>query len=279
MSLIRILVQSVIKLIGVTSLVYVVLYCAPGHIAIHGVEKERSLGRAAIDYVEWGGKVITGDWGYYKDGRKISERLKQHIPRTLLLVGGSLVISLLLSLLMVLASLYWQHMVLVRSSITIINLLSGIHIIVLSYVFVLFDWARPNEGFSFWLLIILALGNGALVDYFSVLHSQFDKALSQDYVSAALARGADRFRHATRYEILLAIVEATSSRIPALIGGTIIVEYIFGYNGIGFDIIKAVENRHFDLTMGVTTALAILLIGISDMTQFVRQRLDPKLHS
>ena len=281
MALIQLLAQSVIKLVGITSLVYIVLYCAPGHIAIHGVEKERSLGHAVIDYVEWGGKMLTGDWGHFKDGTKISERLKQHIPRTLLLVSGSLVISLVIALLMVIVSLRWQHMAIVRSSITIVNLLSGIHIIVLSYVFISFDWARPNqqeEDFSIWLLVILAFGNGALVDYFSVLHTQVSKALSQDYVSAALARGAGRLRHAMRYEIVLAIVEATSSRIPSLVGGTIIVEYVFAYNGIGFDIIKAVENRDFDLTMGVTTAMAILLIGITDITQFLRHRLDPKLH-
>jgi peptide/nickel transport system permease protein len=282
------LVQSAIKIVGITSIVYLVFYSIPGHLAVqHGksprteissIENERGVGHAVIGYLQWGAEMLRGDWGIMSDGTPISEQLKQDIPRTLLLVCGSLVISLLMALFMVFASLRWQHIALIRSGITLINLLSGIHIIVLCYLFFLFGLVIPNQGFSFWLLVILALGNGALVDYFNVLRTQVNKVLSRDYVGAAQARGADPLKHATRYEIFLAIVEATSSRIPALIGGTIIVEYVFSYYGIGYDVIKAVEERHFDLTMGVTTVLAIWLIGVTEITQFLRQQFDPKLH-
>jgi peptide/nickel transport system permease protein len=276
MNILSLVQRLMMKIIGVTFFVYFVLYSTPGRTALTGVEEIWSFGNMVSHYKDWSFNVIKGDLGEFK-GLSIADRLKSHIPRTILLVMGSLALSLIIALFMCLIYFRWTHSFLINYLITSINLISGLHIIVLSYVFVLFDWVRPNHGFSIWLLIILALGNGTLIDYFTVLRTQISDVMNLDYVSAALARGANPFKHASIYELILAVMEATSSRIPTLVGGTIIVEYVFSYLGIGYDIIKAVENRHFELTMGITLVMAFFLIGLTDITHFFRQRLDPKI--
>lgn len=268
-----------LKLLGITFFVYVILYVTPGS-SIESLQrgkavKERIAGDMIAGYLNWAGNALRGDMGHC-EGTPVVERLRLHVPRTLLLVGGSLTLSLVLALGMAVISLQWSNFA-VQNLISLANLISGLHIIVLSFVVIIMGWVIPNTGFSPWLLVVLALGNGTLVDYYAVIRTQIAQALVQDYVVAATGRGASRLRHAVIYEIVLGLVEATSSRVPALIGGTIIVEWIFSYLGLGFDIVKAIQVRSFDLIMGVSTVVAALLIFLMETTDLVRRRLDPKL--
>lgn len=269
-----------LKLLGITLFVYVVLYVTPGgnleEMQRHKTVKERSVGKLASGYLDWVGDAVRGNLGTC-EGTPVVERLGSHVSRTLKLVGGSLVLSLALALGMTVVSLQANNL-LTKNLISLLNLISGLHIIVLSFVLIILGWVRPNAGFSPWLLVILALGNGTLVDYYSVIRTQISQALHQDYAVAAMSRGASQLRHATVYEITLGLMEATNSRVPALVGGTIIVEWVFSYLGLGYDIIKAIQLRNADLIMGVTVAVAILLIFLGELADAVRNRLDPKLN-
>jgi len=329
----RIILNLLLKVIGSTFFVYVVLYFTPGSLKMRVVEVEGQVqimrgkgtvetartgrelyagdgirvtrGKAALvyqttghkdtvkvvkgkefsvgnpsqlfgTYLAWLGGAIQGEMGYYR-GEPVVERLAGSIPRTLLLVGGSLAISLILALSMALYTTKRGSNPLVQNTISLANLISGVHIIVLSYVAIIAGWAIPNTGFSIWLLLVLAVGNGTLMDYFAVLREQINRAIQQDYVAAAMGRGANPLHHAAIFEIALSIVEATSSRIPALVGGTIIIEWVFSYLGLGYDIVKAIQDRSFELIMGVTTAVAVLLILVTEVTGFLRHKFDPRL--
>ena len=280
MAVAKFALNLLLKLVGITFFVYVVLYVTPGgnldEMQRSKTVKERSIGKLTNGYLNWVVNAVRGKMGNC-EGTPVVERLGRHIPRTLLLVGGSLILSLFLALGMTVISLKANNL-LTKNLISLLNLISGLHIIVLSFVMIIMGWVVPNTGFSPWLLVILALGNGTLVDYYSVVRTQISQALHQDYAVAAMSRGASQLRHATMYEIILGLVEATNSRIPALIGGTIIVEWVFSYLGLGYDIIKAIQLRNTDLIMGVTGAVAILLTFLGEVTDTVRNRLDPKLN-
>jgi oligopeptide transport system permease protein len=267
MNLISAAFNFILKLTGITMFVYLVLYFTPGQMAITGVMEEKTITKALSGYASWAANTLRGDMGHFK-GVEVGDRLQKSVPKTLLLVIGALGISLVLALVLALASLTWRGNLLVQNIVSLFNLVSGVHLIVLSFVVVLLGLA---------LLIVLALGNGTLVDYYAVLREQMSRALGQNYVAAAMGRGASPLRHATVFEIALGIVDATSSRVPALVGGTIIVEWVFAYFGLGYDIIRAIQYRDFALIMGVTTAVAVLLIMVTEVAQLLRQRMDPRL--
>ena len=329
---VHIFINLLLKMLGITFFVYVILYFTPGSLKMRVVQvegqvqvvggdgtpeaakTERELfvgdevrviqGKAALVYqtsgcgdtvkVVSGGKfsvgnigqlfdtysswlvgAIKGDMGYHIS-EPVIERLSGSIPRTLRLVGGSLAISLILALAMALYSLKRGRSPLAQGVISFANLISGVPLIVLSLA-MQEVWPIANKDFSICLPLVLAVGNGTLMDYFAVLREQINRAIHQDYVGAALGRGANAFHHATIYEISLGIVEATSSRIPTLVGGTIIVEVMFAYNGLGNDIVEAIAKRSFELIMGVTTAVAVLLILVTEVTDFLRHKFDPRL--
>jgi len=276
MNLISAAFNFILKLTGITIFVYLVLYFTPGQVAITGVVEEKTITKALSGYASWAANTLRGDMGHFK-GVEVVDRLQKSVPKTLLLVIGALGISLVLALVLALASLTWRGNLLVQNIVSLFNLVSGVHLIVLSFVVVLLGLAVPMGDFSIWLLIVLALGNGTLVDYYAVLREQMSRALGQNYVAAAMGRGASPLRHATVFEIALGIVDATSSRVPALVGGTIIVEWVFAYFGLGYDIIRAIQYRDFALIMGVTTAVAVLLIMVTEVAQLLRQRMDPRL--
>ena len=332
MKALRLVVRFWLRLLGVTALVFVVLYTTPGSLRARVVsdredgqilrrtgtrqtvnrgsllfggdciesgatataiiyESEPDLvvhvpaGRQhcigtmsamSAAYGRWLTRAARGDLGYYY-GTPVITRLTTHAARTMLLVAGALVLSLAAALMMVVADLRWSGHRIVNFFVQVVGVLSGLHVIVLCFGVIALQWAAPNSGFSVWLIVILALGNGTLIDYYHVLREQIRNALHRDYVEAARGRGANPLKHAVRYEITLGLIDATSSRIPALVGGTIVIEWVFSYLGLGYDIVKAIESRDFELIMGVTTVVALVLICVLEASSLAHRSLDPRL--
>ena len=129
--------------------------------------------------------------------------------------------------------------------------------------------------FTPWMLLILAIGDNTLGDYFTVLREEIARILSQDYVGAAKARGCSVFWHAAR-EMGITVLDIVVSRVPILVGGVIIVEESFAYFGLGHDIVAATNSQSIDLQMGVTLLIAVLLIGTSGVGAALRKILDPR---
>jgi peptide/nickel transport system permease protein len=89
----------------------------------------------------------------------------------------------------------------------------------------------------------------------------------QDYITTARAKGlAERFvifRHAFR-NTLLPLITITGLRLPSLVGGAVLIESVFNYQGIGYTIVYATTNRDYPLLMGgvLTTAVMVLLSNL-----------------
>ncbi len=105
-------------------------------------------------------------------------------------------------------------------------------------------------------------------------------AISQDYVRTARAKGlAERvviFKHALRNS-LIAIVTLLGTLLPAMIGGSVIVEFIFSIRGMGLLGFNAILSRDYPVIMAVTTfggLLTLLGLLISDIMYTV---VDPRI--
>jgi len=227
--------------------------------------------------------LLSGYWkwlvhfpGYDVGGGPIAEKLWSSSIVTFTLVSGSLTLSLCISLVLVISMLVWPESRGVSIGFYLVNFLSGFHIVILSLLFVAIF--GQIGSFSFWMLPILALGNGTLSDYTSVLREELRRIFSQEYVVAAMARGSSRVRHGAR-ETLVSLINVTSSKIPILVGGTIVLEWVCSYVGLGYNIVKAIETqpRDVNLTMGVTTVIVGGLIFVNFISGALRIYLDPRI--
>jgi peptide/nickel transport system permease protein len=104
--------------------------------------------------------------------------------------------------------------------------------------------------------------------------------IRSDYIRTARAKGLGEqaviFRHAARNG-MMPVVTLLGTVLPTLIGGSVVVEYIFNLKGMGLLVIDAINNRDYNIVAGEILIVAVLtLVGIliSDILYAV---LDPRI--
>src|ERR1700692_3409802 len=124
----------------------------------------------------------------------------------------------------------------------------------------------------------LALPFAALVA--RILKASLAEAEDQDYAQIARARGFSRF-HILLREVfpnaLIPTVALGGVQVTLLLGGTVLVERIFSYEGIGNMAIDAVINRDFPLIQGLILTFAVLFIALNLAVDLLVRLLDPRL--
>jgi ABC-type dipeptide/oligopeptide/nickel transport system permease component len=126
--------------------------------------------------------------------------------------------------------------------------------------------------------VALALPFAALVA--RLLKASLAEAEDQDYAQIARARGYSRpsvlFREVFP-NALIPTVALGGVQVTLLLGGTVLVERIFSYEGIGNMAIDAVINRDFPLIQGLILTFAVLFIALNFAVDLLVTLLDPRL--
>jgi peptide/nickel transport system permease protein len=106
------------------------------------------------------------------------------------------------------------------------------------------------------------------------------EVLQQDYVRTARAKGAMErvvvFRHALR-NALIPVVSVIGFQIGALMGGSAIVEVIFGLNGVGNTLVQAIFNRDYPVVQTTTLVIAAIFVVANLGVDLIYGYLDPRL--
>jgi ABC-type dipeptide/oligopeptide/nickel transport system permease component len=126
--------------------------------------------------------------------------------------------------------------------------------------------------------VALALPFAALVA--RILKASLSEAEDQDYAQIARARGFSRPAVLLREvfpNALIPTVALGGVQITLLLGGTLLVERIFSYEGIGNMAIDAVINRDFPLIQGLILTFAVLFIALNLAVDLLVTLLDPRL--
>jgi len=106
------------------------------------------------------------------------------------------------------------------------------------------------------------------------------EVLGADFVATARAKGlrASRvtFVHVAR-NALIPTVTLLGINIAYLIGGTVVIERVFGLNGLGNAMLTAIDVRDFPVVQGITLVYALGVIAVILLTDLVTARLDPRV--
>jgi peptide/nickel transport system permease protein len=106
------------------------------------------------------------------------------------------------------------------------------------------------------------------------------EALSQDHVQVARAKGLqDRVvlgRHVLK-NAAIPIITVGGIQLATLLGGTVIIEQIFGLPGIGRYIYDAIANRDYPVVQGVTLVMATIFVVVSLVVDILYAFMDPRL--
>jgi peptide/nickel transport system permease protein len=108
------------------------------------------------------------------------------------------------------------------------------------------------------------------------------EVVSQDYVRVARAKGLSQRRVLMRHILPNAgipILTIAGIQVAALLGGTVIVEQIFGLPGVGRYIYDAIANRDYPVVQSVVLVLATIFVIVSLVVDVLYAVLDPRLRT
>jgi len=115
-----------------------------------------------------------------------------------------------------------------------------------------------------------------------VLKASLAETLKQDYITMARTRGFSRWHILSREALRNAVIPTLALggvQLTFLLGGTVLVERIFGYPGIGNMAISAVIQRDLPLIQGLVLTFALLFIVINLLVDLLYAKLNPRLRN
>jgi len=312
--LLRRLLYTLITLFGISVISWVIITQAPGSpIAltldpkvspkvIEQMEKNYDLDKPVTQqYFLWLKRLFTGKLYSFKDGRPVLDKIEERIWNTLLL--NLIAVIIIFSLAIPLGIFSAKRQYTFMDNLGTFGAYLGISIpsFWLAYLLILgtvklFGYPvlgmrsfviEEFTGFEsvmdrLWHLllpsIILAIGGIAALSRYT--RSSMLEVIRQDYIRTAKAKGLSEetvyYKHALR-NALLPIITLFGFLIPGLIGGSIIMETVFAWPGIGRLAYQAVLSRDYPVVMTINTITAVLVLIGNFVADLLYGIADPRI--
>jgi peptide/nickel transport system permease protein len=304
--LIRRLFQLIPVLIGITVIAFLLLHLVPGDPArtllgvratparVAALDREWGLNLPLpVQYVDYVGRLLQGNLGtsvFYQ--APVSQLIASALPVTLgmLAMGSVFGIAMAVPLAVLAATHAGRPADHVIRAVPLIGLgmppfwVGFILLLVFALTLSLFPvggWGDtlPQHLIS---LVLPALTVAAVMTPILVrsMRASLVEVLRSDFVTAARARGLSTwrvlFRHALR-NTLIPAVSVLAVNLGYLLGGTVIIENVFGLPGVGNLLLSGIFERDFDVVQSVTLIYALLVVIINIAADLAYARLDPRV--
>jgi peptide/nickel transport system permease protein len=302
------------SVIGISVLLFAVLALAPGdpfeELATNpNVPAEvRAALRASfglddpvsVRYFRWFAAMLQGDWGFSFASRiDVETLIVQRIPVTLLIIGSSQVLALLIALPVGIYAATRPYSIFdqIANTLAFVGfslptfftgilfiLLFSIHLGWLPFVYradiSATGWAWYWEHFKQAIMPVAVLGLFQGASWTRYVRSAVLDVIRLDYVTTARAKGlAERvvvLKHVVR-NALIPVVTLVALTMPAVFGGAIVTEQIFRVPGIGSLLISAILANDTPVIMAVTFVLSCLVILFNLLADVIYGWLDPRI--
>lgn len=241
---------------------------------------------------------------FQKSGKKVSQVIAETLPNTVVLAVSAIVIAIILGIFLgVVSVLYkdgWIDRLIQLVSTFGMSVPSFFSAIIFAWLFgyVLHEYTNLNMTGSLYevddfgegsyiqwknlLLPAIVLGIRPLAVISQLMRNSLLEVLSQDYIRTAKAKGlsfsAIIRKHALKNS-LNPVVTAVSGWFASMLAGAVFVEYIFGWNGLGKEIVDALNTLDLPVIMGAVIVIASLFILINIFVDIIYGWLDPKIRT
>ena len=242
-----------------------------------------------IRYVDWLVGCLHGDFGisYVNPARTVAGELVRSLPATLQLAGASFVIVVVLSIpIGFLCAVYkdgWFDKIM-RGVVFITTAMPAywVGLLLMWGVGVKLGWL-PTNGSGTWKHLILPAFTVALSyisTYIRLIRNNMLENMKQDYVLYANVRGLPQkailVKHILKNSMHTCIV-AMGMSIPQLISGTIVVENVFSWPGLGTLCISSIFNRDYPVIQTYVLLIGVLFVVFNLLFDILQTVSDPRL--
>jgi peptide/nickel transport system permease protein len=249
-----------------------------------------------VQYVNWISHVVRGDFGTsFRSGEPITTILERSLPITLELTLLAVVLASACAIPLGVISAARRE-----SGVDYAARFAGLvglslpnfwlATLMLLFTSVAWRWIPPVNWIPPWqdplgnlrqvLLPVLAIALQLMAIVMRMTRTMMLEVLQQDYVRTARAKGAvERVvvrRHALA-NALIPVVSVIGFQIGALMGGSAIVEVIFGLNGVGNTLVQAIFSRDYPVVQAITLVVAAVFVFANLGVDLLYGYLDPRL--
>ncbi len=239
-------------------------------------------------YVDWISGVAVGDFGESVSyGQPVSEVLLRKLPNTILLAFSSFILMIVIALpLGVLSAVYHN-----KRADNIIKFLSFVGIALPSFWvgLLLIDFfavdlhllpVGGSDSFLHLIMPCVTLAIGMASVYIRRIRVAMLEQMNELYITGALSRGVKYNKIIVKHVLpnsLLSIVTMLGMSLGDLLGGTMIVEAVFGWNGIGKTAVDAITARDYGLIQGYVLWMGVIYVVINLVVDISYTYLDPRI--
>jgi peptide/nickel transport system permease protein len=303
---VRRLLQSILVLVGVTVLVYFILFQTgdPTFLSVSTDASQQEVERVRhalgfdrpwyVQYAEFLGKAVRGDFGTsLRQGVPVTGIVLDRMPATLELAITALAISLVVAFPVGILAATRRNSVLDQAAMlaAVLGQSAPTFFVGIMLLFVfggMLGWfpiggrgqSGPGDELRHLILPALTLGTFSMARNARLIRSSLLETLGLEYVTVAWAKGlaepAVILRHALR-NALIPVITVIGLDFGALLGGAIITETVFAWPGVGNLVVKAIGQKDFPVVVGCVTMLAVVFIVINVAVDVVYGYLDPRI--
>lgn len=258
-------------------------------------------------YLDYLGDVLQGDLGesITSAGTPVMEQILRYLPWTLFCVGSGLLISFSLGVLMGTAMAFWRGTIFDNVLTAVSSILFSIPNYIIAYLLILvfgvqLGWfsvgemrggVDPNLTPGFTLEYIGSIIKHALLpvtvyvtatvgSWMLTMKSSTLATLGEEYVTVARARGLGQWRILTAYvgrNAMLPLITQLAISIGFVIGGSIIIEVIFSYPGVGRFLSTSIGRRDYTSMQGIFLVISIAVVLSNILADLLYSVLDPRI--
>ncbi|WP_111660449.1 ABC transporter permease [Olleya aquimaris] len=239
---------------------------------------------------------------FTKQGKKVSQVLAETLPNTFVLAVTAIIIAMVLGMVLGVVSALKKDTIIDKS----IQIFSTLGMSVPSFFSaILFAWIfgfilhkytnlemtgslyelddfgeKMHIKWKNLILPAIVLGIRPLAVVIQLMRNSLLEVFNQDYIRTARAKGLSEFQIIKKHAIknaLNPVVTAISGWFASMLAGAVFVEYIFGWNGLGKEIVNALNTLDLPVIMGSVLIIALLFIIINIFVDIIYTWLDPKV--
>ena len=239
---------------------------------------------------------------FQKSGKSVTSVIGETLPNTAVLAVSAIVVALIIGIFFgIISALYkdsWIDKVIQILSTLGMSVPSFFSAILFAWLFgyVLHEYTNLNMTGSLYelddfgerntlrlknlILPAIVLGIRPLAVVIQLMRNSLLEILQQDYIRTAKAKGLSMYQVIRRHALknsLNPVVTAISGWFASMLAGAVFVEYIFGWNGLGKEIVDALNTLDLPIIMGAVLVIATMFILINIFVDVIYGWLDPKV--
>ena len=295
--------QMIIVLFVLSTITFILMILTPGdpidkilHLDVANVSSDQIEATKAklgldqpviIQYVQWLGQIIQLNFGTsYQTGEPVIKELIYYTPPTLFIAVMTIVVVFVVAIpLGMIAAKYYHTWLdsLIRSvtsfTVSIPSFFLGT---ILIYVFAQKWNLLPSSGLDTmagYILPVIALSVGMSAYYVRLMRSNLVELYQSKEVEAARLRGMseryilwqDLFKPA-----IIPIITVLGMSVGSLIGGTVVIENLFGIPGIGHFLVDSIRARDYPVVQGAVIMIGFFVVLANTMSDLLLLWIDPK---